>query len=260
MKGELEDLGNGVSIFTTPPFSKSVVLFIPGLGDGLFSLPFIEDFCSKLAFINFSFSQVIMRSSFNRFGQHLLDDDRKDIHEAVLHLVYLGFRRIFLMGHSTGCQDILYFLNKTRLDTSIIKGVILLGSVSDREAPTCPQNIAHYLAIDDPLFIVPGFNTLFRKERFISLFVKGGTEDMFSSDLKNFPRLEKLAIKTLILLGEDDESIPAQGDKEKLLQRWVRSNPTLITGKLVPGKHFIDYYTFFESYWPVVEKFINYHN
>ena len=256
MKGELVDLGDSASLFVAHQSGYSAFLFIPGLGDGLFSLPLLENFCSKLASVDFTFSQIIMRSSYNRFGQCLLEDDRKDIEKAVTHLKETGFRDIFLMGHSTGCQDVLYFLKYTSLDTSPIRGIILLGSVSDRESSNRPTNLDYYLEKEDPLFIVPGFNTLFKKERLFSLFARGGTEDMFSSDLERFTYFEDLKVKALILLGKDDDCIPEHVVKEHLLNRWKQSNPSLITGHLLPGKHMLDEENFIKFYWPVIYKFI----
>jgi hypothetical protein len=256
MKGELDDLGDSASLFISNQTGLSAFLFIPGLGDGLFPLPFMENICSRLASVNFTFAQIIMRSSYGRYGQYLLEDDCKDIEKAVAHLKKTGFNDIFLMGHSTGCQDVLYFLKHSSLDTSIIKRIILLGSVSDRESPICPANLDYYLSKEDPLFIVTGFTTLFKKERLISLFARGGAEDMFSSDLDRFLYFEDLKVKTLILLGNGDDCVPEHVVKEDLLNRWKQSNPSLITGHLLEGKHMLDEENFIKFYWPVIANFI----
>ena len=258
MKGELIDLRDSVCLFVarSPGSGDSVLLFVPGLGDGFFALPFFETLCSELESIKISFSHIIMRSSYNRYGQCLMEDDCKDIEKASAYLKDAGFCNIFLMGHSTGCQDILYYMKHTIPDPSPIKGIILLGSVSDRESPIRPDNIIDYMTMDEPLFIVPGFKTLFKKERLFSLFVKGGSEDMFSSDLDSFPYFENLRVKTLILLSRDDECIPKGVDKDLLLDRWKQSNPALITGDILPGKHFIDEETFIRFHWPMIFSFI----
>ena len=45
-----------------------------------------------------------------------------------------GFRKIVLLGHSTGAQDALYFLRYGKPEiTSLVNGVILESGVSDRE-------------------------------------------------------------------------------------------------------------------------------
>ena len=51
------------------------------------------------------------------------------------------FGKIVLLGHSTGAQDVLYFLRYSESEvTSLVNGIILQGAVSDREG-LCGEEI-----------------------------------------------------------------------------------------------------------------------
>lgn len=117
--------------------------------------------------------------------------------------------KIILMGHSTGAQDAMHFAKygKTK---EYLSGIILQGAVSDREYGVYLKGkeqmdleieIAKTLISQNKgdNFMPPDVDDApITANRFISLYAEGGTDDMFSSDLKDeelgktFLNLEKI--------------------------------------------------------------------
>ena len=250
-KGELIDLGEGRCLFFSP-HSKKIVLFIAGLGDGFFTVPYTEYLPSLLQEAGWGFAQPIIRSSYNNYGRFTLQDEVEDLKSAISYLITVkGVQEIILMGHSTGCQDILQYL-MTNENFAYISKIILQGGVSDRESPLAPTLIL----TENDEFLVPGYSSIFTKSRFQSLFGKGGFEDMFSSDLPDYPHLRSLRLPCLLLYSRDDEYVPDYVDKRDLLARWSKLN-TSIQCYLVPGTHFLpDKSLFMLNCWPLIRKFL----
>ena len=69
--------------------------------------------------------ELIAGSAMERF-----EDSEKDIRGAVKFLESRGYRRIILVGKSTGCQKAVYYLSRNK--GSNVKGLILLSPVDDR--------------------------------------------------------------------------------------------------------------------------------
>ena len=75
-----------------------------------------------------------MRSSGNSFGNTTIWDDVEDIKEILKHIINNNeIKDIFLIGHSTGCQDILCLFKKEINKEFPIRKCILQGPVSDRD-------------------------------------------------------------------------------------------------------------------------------
>ena len=75
-----------------------------------------------------------MRSSGNSFGSTVIWDDVEDIKLILTHIVNNNeINEIYLIGHSTGCQDILCLFKKGINKEFPIKKCILQGPVSDRD-------------------------------------------------------------------------------------------------------------------------------
>lgn len=123
--------------------NSPILLFIAGMGDHLLSSPFIKQLFNQWGQTDIA---QLRLSSNPYYGYYTLKDDAKDIELAVQQLIKMK-RKIILMGHSTGCQSIMYFLDKyiyknestsqSKLNQSLIKEFILkcilLGPVSDRQ-------------------------------------------------------------------------------------------------------------------------------
>ncbi len=106
---------------------------------------------------------------------------------------------ISIVGHSTGCQDIVYFMKRAKPNVRLLTRLIVLQApCSDREAATVDPD---YDVIYPPLLneareliasgkgqhvfhMHYGFVPM-SADRFYSLIAKGGTDDMFSSDFSD---------------------------------------------------------------------------
>jgi len=149
-----------------------------------------------------------------------------------------------LMGHSTGCQDIMEFLTgKGKDEREKVDGVVLQAGVSDREAITSIgldeeleesiEKVRNLLKDGTPpTDILPSeltspfySSTPLTASRFLSLVTKNGDDDYFSSDLsdsdlqKSFGALPR-DVGLLVLLGSDDEYMGEDTDRKALVDRW----------------------------------------
>jgi hypothetical protein len=62
-------------------FTK-VCVMIPGLNDGLISVPYFATAARKLIRLGYVVVQPVFRSSWGGFGMHTLDDDVDDLHQV----------------------------------------------------------------------------------------------------------------------------------------------------------------------------------
>ena len=111
-------------------------ILIGGLTDGLLSLPYVERLSSALQSLPHPHSliQPLFRSSNLQYGWHTIDDDVEDLQRLIEYVLANRneFASIVLMGHSTGCQDIIHYLRQKKRSDRITR-VILQGPVSDRQ-------------------------------------------------------------------------------------------------------------------------------
>ena len=134
-----EDNSNLVSFVTLGAGEKvceNAVILIAGLTDGFMALAYTESLSRALLAANHSLVMVNLSSSWSQFGFRSLRTDCEDLEKHVDFLkARFGFRRIALLGHSTGAQDALYFMRHGNPEiTCHVSAIILQGAVSDREA------------------------------------------------------------------------------------------------------------------------------
>ncbi|KAK0736958.1 hypothetical protein B0T21DRAFT_383043 [Apiosordaria backusii] len=190
--------------------------------------------------------QARLSSSFSAFGYSSLSQDTSEIRALVHHLrTQLKKQKVVLMGHSTGCQDCLYYCTKLRDELNPnekVNGIILQGPVSDREAlimsvdqhqleksitvaTEMVQNDKkdHVIDLDD---MPDGWKgSPVTAYRWLSLATKGGDDDFFSSDLED-DALQTiwggLDTPVLILPSERDEWVPfSPPEVEAMIKRWA---------------------------------------
>ena len=116
--------------------ADACLIFIPGLTDGLLALPYLPELDRLCREAAVALVQPILRSSYLGYGTATLAQDAADIAQLIAFLTSapsMKKSKIFLMGHSTGCQDILWFLRDAQPANALIRGCILQGPVSDRE-------------------------------------------------------------------------------------------------------------------------------
>ncbi|KAK3357359.1 hypothetical protein B0T25DRAFT_155665 [Lasiosphaeria hispida] len=223
--------------------TRNALVFIGGLGDGPFGVPYARTIAKKagLGTPGYSVFEVRLSSSFSGFGYGSLAKDVKEISAFVAYLrKTLDKDKIVLMGHSTGCQDCMEYADYEKYGNERVGGLILQGPVSDREALSPVVDAAvlkgyvEYAAAriaegrGDEMMPKGRLPDTFKDSpltayRFHSLAAVGGDDDYFSSDLPDdkvaafWGRLQQ---PVLIVPSGKDEYVPAPIDVGKLVDRW----------------------------------------
>jgi pimeloyl-ACP methyl ester carboxylesterase len=216
-EGYVEEYDQNGSIFIKTKLSSDKnIVFINGLGgNALF-------FDCKAALYNFCIKEnynliIPQLRSYPNFQIISIQDDIDDIKNLVDQID----GKIILIGHSTGCNDILLYLKEHKAGN--IKGVILQAPVSDTESADRDQvKIAlDMIEKSDPKlkYIELPKNGLYLKERYRSLYEVNGREDLFSSYLPDSKFADwKNKMKILsVLSGKDEFSVTDMSEKFKLM-------------------------------------------
>jgi pimeloyl-ACP methyl ester carboxylesterase len=194
---------------------------------------------------SWSLAQILLLSSYGCWGTSSINSDARNIADCVKYFRGIKSGKIVLMGHSTGCQDVMeYLVGPNYEERPAVDGGILQAPVSDREAilmsmsqETYHQSVAAayaLIAADTPEEILPIgitqglFSAAVTARRWLSLAspYKDGEEDYFSSDLSDLQlkrRFGALPARTpmCILYSGADEFVPDFVDKRALVQKWI---------------------------------------
>ncbi|KAF1918436.1 hypothetical protein BDU57DRAFT_199031 [Ampelomyces quisqualis] len=235
---------------TTPSSTPNTLIWIGGLGDGLLTVEYPTSIAASLP-PTWRLAEILLRSSYNGWATGRLSRDAREIAECVRYFQALRPQgKVVLMGHSTGCQDIMeYLVGADSANHPPIDGAVLQGGVSDREAwdfmleseqeKTDLQGIVakarDMIDRGDGMGIVDvkrnvvaeGLGAPISAYRTFSLLAKGGDDDYFSTDLGDghcqttFGRIpERTTI--CFLLGSEDPYVAKRVHKKALLERWGR--------------------------------------
>jgi pimeloyl-ACP methyl ester carboxylesterase len=157
--------------------------------------------------------QIFLTSSHVGFGLSSLAQDCEEIDKLVETLIeQFSSESIILIGHSTGCQDIVLYL-KIGKHINHIRGAVLQAPVSDREYLSEFQEVVDNLQLAQQLIkegkeqhLMPPMQVFPRQAitayRFHSLVSRFGDDDMFSSDFTDEElkqRLGHIKIPTLVV-------------------------------------------------------------
>lgn len=165
--------------------------------------------------------------------------------KCVTYFRTIRIGKIVLMGHSTGCQDVMEYLTGAGHEIRpSIEGGIIQAPASDREAIVMemdPDQYLHSIAVATKMVedggadeIIPSveINGVFpcpvSARRWLSLAspYHDGDDDYFSSDLKDeqlirsFGALPK-GSPVCVLSSGSDEYVPKTIDKQKQISRWA---------------------------------------
>ncbi|KAJ5219617.1 hypothetical protein N7468_008821 [Penicillium chermesinum] len=232
LHGTIHEYIKGRSVFeftnnsSVPHGRPHTLLFIAGLNDGLPTVPYVEHIAKALKPTKWSLFWVQLSSAYGAWGTSSLSKDIGEIFKCINFIRDLRKMRspheehgkMVLMGHSTGCQDILYYLTDTKS-----------GSMSQPPLELLPLAMTTKMGFT--------LDTPFNGYRFLSIASpespgSPSDDDMFSSDLpdaalaKTFGRVSacgKLKGQLLVLYSECDEYVPSEVDKRALMQRWERA-------------------------------------
>eukprot|EP00899_Mesostigma_viride_P019305 jgi/Mesvir1/27376/Mv07184-RA.2 len=244
MKGVLfeysDGQGHALAAFRSGDHPDNVAIFIGGLSDGLLACPFVPGLAATLDEMGWSLVQPLLRSSYGGYGVGSLREDSEDLC-ALLRTVKP--KRAILIGHSTGSQDVVYFLKHADGDVRrCVVGAVLQAPVSDREYFTSQATgvdepdvmgsnarlalATRLIAEGRPHDLLPRTSPTavpVTAYRYHSLVARLGDDDLFSSDFSDAELKERVghmaAVPTLILFSMEDEYVPSFVDKAKLVGR-----------------------------------------
>lgn len=252
VKGQVHTISSYVKAFELGDSNaENALVFVGGLGDGLLTVPYVERLTLPQGWCIYN---VLFSSSYTGWGLGSLDRDVEEMSLVVQYLKRGNKKKIVLMGHSTGTQDCIHYLLTNGKE---VDGVILQASVSDREAMVLSMGQEEVDRINDAVLklqeahgadhIIPReysdrfFGAPMTCYRWLSMSLKGGDDDYFSSDLSDeqlrstFGKVDK---PLLFLYSGDDEFVPSTVDKQRLVEHWSSFVPAQYLSKeskVVPG-------------------------
>ena len=261
LSGDLFLYGGGRAAFESAPsqvLTNKKLILLGGLSDGLMPVPYTEKLQHCCHENQFSMVQPILSSSYTGFGHGSLDRDCAELQQL---MDYLEAHRcpqeeceFCLVGHSTGCQDIVHFLRVSPPEyRRKIKGFVLQAPVSDREHAATEENYDQNLALAremrasgraDECMPRSVFWAPITAKRFLDLQEKGGNDDYFSSDYNDDEMHERLGHcimdrqneinfqrHGLVAFSAADEYAPDFVDTEALTRRLTRAMNTNVDQK-----------------------------
>lgn len=209
------------------PHAKTVFIFLHGLSGSAFSMgsmlsELVGSDRAVLSFNNRGFEWIttLRKGKSGRIkggaAHEVFTECVDDIDGAIRFAKKQGAKRIFLVGHSTGCQKSMYWASKRGRG---VKGVILLGPISDYEAELHKQgkakiaraiSMAHALiSRGDKHELLPSqvWHERLDAQRFLSLYSTHSAENTFPYGRPSQrPRaLESVRTPVLVFWAKEDE-------------------------------------------------------
>jgi pimeloyl-ACP methyl ester carboxylesterase len=257
-------------------YASHKCILIGGLSDGMWPVPYsptLDEACKAVTLeynqqskpsdeqahsihVGWSLVQPVIRSSYTGFGHSSLDNDAEDLLALLDYLVEHREAKSFaIVGHSTGCQDIMALLeNKSQDDRAQtlldkIKLVVLQAPVSDREGPMewDAEKYKRHLEIaktmqqegrQEEMMTRDAFWAPITAQRYLDLNERGGRDDYFSSDYTDAELQDRLGhvgkysqtmLACLVACSGADEYVPSTLDSEAHCNRMCQAmNQALI--------------------------------
>lgn len=221
------------ALFLGDKKAKNIFIYLHGLGGSVFSqINFLESLVdSRTAVLTFNnrghdiISRTRRINAQKASGQEsvtigmaheVFSDCVDDIDGAVSWAQKAGFKNIYLIGHSTGCQKSICYLSKRKKPA--IKGAVLLAPISDyadtytlTDKKIYNRALAYAKKMVEegkkhelmPLIIWP---EIIDAQRWLSLYTADSDEEIFSYASNRHPiTLLKNKKPVLIVLAEKDE-------------------------------------------------------
>jgi len=226
-----------------PKKARTVVIMVHGLTASAFSMGRLRDALidgktAVLTFNNRGFEQLseVKRGSGRETvwvpagaGREVFTDCVDDIQGAINAARKAGVSAIYLAGHSTGCQKIVYWASRGKR-TGVVKGIVLLAPLSDyagtaekykgalsharrlvkvrKGRELMPQKFGHWFPIE--------------AQRFVSLYGRESKEEIFSYASGRTPTaLKRVKLPIFALFAGSDEH--ADRPVERIAE-WFRQS------------------------------------
>ncbi|KAG6483176.1 hypothetical protein ZIOFF_059816 [Zingiber officinale] len=199
---------------------------------------YLEPLSIALENEKWSLVQPLLSSSYLGYGTSSLDQDAVELDQLIGHLINKeNSEGVVLLGHSTGCQDIVHYLRTNSAFSKAVRGVILQAPVSDREYRATLPETAEMIDLAAKMIGEGRAMDLMPREanpdapitayRYHSLCAYTGDDDMFSSDLSDDQlrlRLGHLSnTPCQVIFSMADEYVPDYVDKKALVERLCRA-------------------------------------
>ncbi len=203
--------------------AETGLIFVGGLTDSFYCVKYLGQLAQTLTERGkpVAFIQPMLSSSGIAYGLSSLDQDVTEIATLIQHLrTTTSMQRFVLMGHSTGCNDIVHFSNTYDIRAQSIVAGILQAPVSDRdyhrlthtaEEAEAEISMAANHALDEYLPVALNDGLPIKPARFLSLVGEKTSEDLFSADLPvdyMRERFSRLSVPTLVIWSSNDEYVP----------------------------------------------------
>ncbi|MBA0846102.1 hypothetical protein Goarm_022515 [Gossypium armourianum] len=105
---------------------KQQVIFIGGLTDGFLATDYLEPLAVALDNEKWSLVQLLMSSSYSGYGTSSLEQDAMEIDQLISYLINKeNSEGVVLLGHSTGCQDIVHYMRTNAACSRAVRAAIL---------------------------------------------------------------------------------------------------------------------------------------
>ncbi|KAG8100306.1 hypothetical protein GUJ93_ZPchr0013g36780 [Zizania palustris] len=223
--------------FRTGDFNQQVI-FIGGLTDGFLATDYLEPLSLALELEKWSLVQPLLSSSYTGYGTSSLEQDALELDQLISYLINKeNSEGVILLGHSTGCQDIVHYMRTNFACSKAVSGVILQAPVSDREYRATLPETAEMIDLAAKLISEGHGMHLMPREanpdapitayRYHSLCAYMGDDDMFSSDLSEDQLRQRLGhmstTQCQVIFSMGDEYVPEYVDKEALVDRLCRA-------------------------------------
>jgi len=238
--------------------SKILFIFVHGLSGNLFSRSelanhLVNSGAAALVFNNRGYGIINKFRQFRPrsekkyqvkiFGQahEVFSDCLDDLDGAINFGVRAGYKKIILVGRSTGCNKIAYYLSQK--SPTVIKGAVLLAPVSDysivrRDFPTTKLKrvvgyAQHLVKAGRAHELLPTkiWPEIIDAQRFLSLYTPESLEEIFSYAVptKKPTILQKIKKPLLICLAAEDEFGDRSAEK---IAAWFKSALVKQSGEL----------------------------
>nr|XP_043628171.1 UPF0613 protein PB24D3.06c [Erigeron canadensis] len=217
---------------------KQQVVFIGGLTDGFLATEYLEPLAVALDKEKWSLVQFLLSSSYSGYGISSLKEDASELDQLINYLINKDDSEgVVLLGHSTGCQDIVHYMRTNAACSRAVRAAILQAPVSDREFRATLPETAEMIDLASKLISEGRGSELMPREanqdspisayRFHSLCAYMGDDDMFSSDLSDDQLKQRLGHMSntpcQVIYSMADEYVPDYVDKKALVQRLCRA-------------------------------------
>ncbi|KAK4796763.1 hypothetical protein SAY86_029089 [Trapa natans] len=217
---------------------KQQVIFIGGLTDGFLATEYLEPLATALDKEKWSLVQVLLSSSYTGYGFSSLQQDAAELDQLISYLINKeDSEGVVLLGHSTGCQDIVHYMRTSAACSRAVRAAILQAPVSDREYRATLPETATLIDLASAMIKEGRGSEMMPREadpsapitasRYYSLCAYMGDDDLFSSDLSDDQLKMRLghmsSTPCQVIFSMADEYVPEYVDKYALVERLCRA-------------------------------------